>query len=43
MKKVLLSMTKKVVEAEGAVVSEWPPTCVGILHQPKRPVKPAVK
>lgn len=37
MEKTLLKMTKKVLDKEIIQAPEWPPSCVGILHQPKRP------
>lgn len=39
-KKAVLGMTAKIVEKEVQKLrDQWPPTCMGILHQPKRPKK----
>lgn len=37
-KKILLQMLARVAEEEMEVnIYEWPPVCVGLLHQPERP------
>lgn len=39
METVALGLVKKMVAKEVRQIPEWPPACVGLLHQPKRPVQ----
>lgn len=39
-KKSVLRSVQKVAEVEANMAwTPWPPTCTGIIHQPKRPQK----
>ncbi len=39
-KKAALKTLAKVVKQENdSSVYEWPPICIGIFHQPRRPIK----
>lgn len=40
LKKVVLQAVGKLAEVEANIVSaKWPPSCIGYIYQPKRPVK----
>lgn len=40
LKSSMLKVVEKVVQVEvKRIDSKWPPACIGIYHQPKRPVQ----